>query len=231
MRAGAMGRAVLATAAGGLGAVLLAGPAAAHVEVSADKPQAGAREVNLTFVGEAESSTAGIASERVVLPEGISPQDVTLVKAPTGWKLTTSADGFTVEGRALPVGEDATFVVQIAQLPPDAGKLAFKTVETYGDGEVVRWIEIPREGAAEPQRPAPTLVVRAAPTPSAAQPTTPAPATTAPATTAPASSSTPSAPADEEEPATRWPLWLGGLAVLAVAAGAVLIWRRRGAAG
>jgi uncharacterized protein YcnI len=144
-----------------LGALILgatvATPAWAHVEVSADRPQAGARNVTLTFKGEAESRTAGITSERVVLPAGITPQDATLVRAPAGWKLAATQDGFTVAGRALPVGDDATFSVTIAQLPTDATELAFKTVETYADGKVSRWIEVPTAGDTEPDNPAPVL--------------------------------------------------------------------------
>lgn len=225
MRARVNAQVATVLAVGAVGLVALASPAAAHVEVSADTSQAGAPNVTLTFVGEAESDSAGIASERVVLPAGIKPQDVTLVKAPAGWKLTANPDGFTVAGRALPVGKDATFAVKVAQLPADATKLAFKTVETYGDGKIVRWIEIPQEGAEEPDNPAPMLTVRAAATPPAAEPTTPAPTTAAPALSA-APTTAQAAPSSNADDATRWPLWVGGVA-LAVVAGAVLILRRR----
>jgi hypothetical protein len=86
-------RMLVAVSAGVLGAALTAGPAFAHVEVEADKTQAGARDVTLTFNGEAESATAGIRSERIVLPAGVAPGDVSLVKAPRGWKFTAAADG------------------------------------------------------------------------------------------------------------------------------------------
>ncbi|MGO4423121.1 DUF1775 domain-containing protein, partial [Streptomyces sp. MCAF7] len=44
---------------------------------------------------------------------------------------------------------------------PDAKQIAFKTVETYSDGEVSRWIELPR-GGDEPEQPAPVLKLKAA---------------------------------------------------------------------
>jgi uncharacterized protein YcnI len=227
MRARMHGRVATVLAAGALGLVALAGPAAAHVEVSADTPQAGARNVTLTFVGEAESSRAGIASERVVLPAGITPQDVALVKAPAGWKLTANPDGFTVAGSALPVGQDATFAVTVAKLPVDATKLAFKTVETYGDGKVSRWIEIPQEGAAEPDNPAPMLTVRAAAMPPGADPGTPAPAPTAAGPSA-APTTAQAASSSKAEDGTWWPLWVaGGVAVVVVAGAVALILRRR----
>ena len=72
------------SALAGVGVLALAGPALAHVEVSANKTTAGATDVTLTFSGEAENDAAGIKSERVVLPAGIAPADVSLVKAPAG---------------------------------------------------------------------------------------------------------------------------------------------------
>jgi hypothetical protein len=44
--------------AGLAGAVVLDRPARAHVEVEADDARAGARDVTVTFTGEAESTTA-----------------------------------------------------------------------------------------------------------------------------------------------------------------------------
>ena len=154
-------------------ALVLASPASAHVEVSADNPQAGARNVTVTFTGEAESTTGGIASEQVILPAGIAAPDVRLAKAPAGWTLTATADGFTVAGAALPVGDDAVFSITITQLPANATELVFKTLETYSDGEVSRWIEVPEAGKPEPDNPAPVLKLTpaAAPVTSSTAPT------------------------------------------------------------
>jgi Domain of unkown function (DUF1775) len=213
----------------GLGVLVLAGPAAAHVEVSADKKQAGASDVTLSFRGEAENDSAGIRSERVVLPEGIAPEAVTLVKAPSGWAFTRTGDGFTVGGKALRTGTDAAWQVKIAKLPDGVTRLPFKTLETYGDGQISRWIEVPEEGAAEPDNPAPMITLRPGPAtaPSAA------PVSSAPGT-APAGS-TPSAPATVDAgPAARtsddgtgtWWVWIV-VAVLVLGGGAVVLARRR----
>lgn len=35
--------------------------------------------------------------------------------------------------------------------------MTFKTLQTYSDGKVVRWIEEPKAGQAEPENPAPVL--------------------------------------------------------------------------
>ncbi|MEE1798428.1 DUF1775 domain-containing protein [Streptomyces sp. JV176] len=170
-----------------------AGTAYAHAEVTADKPQALAEDVTLSFISEAESSSAGFTQLRVVLPQGIAPDDVSLADGPEGWKLKTVQDGYTVEGPALPAGTDAEHKIKVRQLP-ESNEIAFKTVETYSDGEVSRWIEIP-SGAEEPQQPAPVLKLKAA-APGAA-PTSPSPATSAPP------SATDSAPSSTETPGPK----------------------------
>lgn len=185
--------------AAGLGVLVagaLAAPASAHVEVEADKPQAGATNVTITFTGEAESTTASIVSEQIVLPAGIPADAVTLGKAPAGWKMTPSAEGITIGGTGLKVKQDAVYSIVVAQLPSDAAQLSFKTLETYSNGEVARWIEIPQAGQPEPENPAPTLKLTGATsaTPSASAAETPSssaaetPSSPAPATQAAAQS-------------------------------------------
>ncbi|MEU4484421.1 DUF1775 domain-containing protein [Streptomyces purpurascens] len=141
-------------------ALTATGTASAHAEVEADKPQALAENVTLAFVSEAESDSAGFTRLRVVLPEGIAPADVTLAEAPEGWKLKPGGDGYTIGGPALGTGVDAEHKIKVRRLP-DAAELAFKTVETYSDGEVSRWIELPA-GDTEPAQPAPVLKLKAA---------------------------------------------------------------------
>lgn len=220
-------RVVVAVSTGVLAAGLIGGPALAHVEVKADNARAGAENVTLTFTGEAESATAGIASERVVLPAGLAPGDVTLVKAPGGWKFTTAADGFTVAGKALGKGQDAVFAVRVARLPTDAATLSFKTLETYGDGEVVRWIDLPEAGQPEPDHPAPTITLQGAAKPSPSAPSSAAAAPASPAATTGAATGAAAA-----EPATRksssaagW--WVLVAVVVVIALTGVLLWRRR----
>jgi hypothetical protein len=108
---------------------------------------------------------------------------VHLKQAPSGWTFTPETDGFTVAGPALPVGTDAVWSVTIDKLPADAAELLFKTIETYGDGEIVRWIDEPQAGPARAGSiPAPSVklapaarVARPVPTPSATVASTPAP--------------------------------------------------------
>ncbi|QNP69600.1 DUF1775 domain-containing protein [Streptomyces roseirectus] len=179
-------------AAGAL-VVIGAQSAAAHVEVKADNPRALAKDVTLTLSAESESASAGIAELRVVLPKGIAPADVSFESGPKSWALSATSDGFRVKGAPLPVGEDVEVAVAVKQLP-DAEELVFKTLQTYGDGKVDRWIELDEHGATEEEgdhshsgNPAPVLKLRAAaletspaPTPSAPTPSTPAPASDSP---------------------------------------------------
>ncbi|GLW73343.1 hypothetical protein Kpho02_56420 [Kitasatospora phosalacinea] len=144
-----------------LGLVLgAAGAAAAHVEVDSSTAQALAVDAQVAFSAEGESSTAGIADVKVVLPGGLAPADVTLVKAPDGWALTPTADGYAVAGPSLAPGAAAEWTVKVRQLP-DTDSLVFKTLVDYSDGHTDRWIELPQNGS-KPEHPAPTLALRPA---------------------------------------------------------------------
>ena len=202
----------------GLGILASAGPAAAHVEVSADKNRAGAADVTLTFHGEAENPS-GIKSERVVLPEGIAPESVTAVKLPSGWTFTANDDGFVVGGKALASGQDAEWKVKVAKLPEGETRLSFKTLETYADGEVSRWIEIQEKGEDEPENPAPLITLKPGPS------TAPTPPTSS-AAAVPTGPATIQAEPVADEGSDTWWIWV--LAVLVVAGGAgFLLIRRR----
>ena len=204
---------------------LFGSPAWAHVEVSADKPQAGATNVTVTFTSEAESASAGIASEQVTLPAGITTDQVRLANGPAGWVLSPEPNGFKVGGPALPVGTDAQVSVVITALPATATELMFKLIETYSDGTIVRWIDETQAGQPEPDHPAPILKL------AAAAPGT-VPTTTAPVATATEPPATTSAPvADNTDTSgndgSMW--WLIGAGiVVVVAVAAALLVRRRG---
>ncbi|MEU6031124.1 DUF1775 domain-containing protein [Streptomyces tauricus] len=228
------------TGAAALTAVLaLAGPAAAHAEVEADKAQALAENVTLTFVSEAESASGGFREVRVVLPEGIAPADVSLGKAPKGWRLKVTDDGYVVGGPALKTGVDAEYQVRVRQLP-DADEVAFKTVETYSDGEISRWIELPKDGQ-EAEQPAPLLKLKAAapgatpvaPSPSASPTPSPTPSAAASTTTATADASTAAEAGEKkDDDGSSTGLLVGGAiaAVLVLGGGAWWLTKRRASA-
>jgi hypothetical protein len=144
----AIGRAAVLTAVGLVGLGISGAPAFAHVEIDADN--VGAAGATITFNAEAESETAGIDGLRTFLPAGITPASVSLGSGPPGWKLTRTADGFTVSGQALRPKEAARYSVIIKALPQGVQRFSMKTVQHYSDGKVDRWID---ETATDPEAP------------------------------------------------------------------------------
>ncbi|MFI6008682.1 DUF1775 domain-containing protein [Streptomyces sp. NPDC051243] len=220
--------------------LLTAVPAAAHVEVEADKAQALAENVELTFVAESESATAGITELRVVLPEGIAPADVTYGEGPKGWKFTANDDGYTVKGPAVKTGEDAEYSVVVRQLP-DAKELAFKTLQTYSDGKVDRWIELGEASGGGHGNEAPVLELKAAapgakpvsPSPTESESPSAAPTPTATAEETDASPSPQAADTEKDDDgglsAGAWTGIVAAIVVVAAAVGFAVV-RRRGSA-
>ncbi|MEV0225559.1 DUF1775 domain-containing protein [Streptomyces sp. NPDC050704] len=227
-------RLTVAAATATTAVLLTAVPAAAHVEVESDNAQALAENVELDFSAASESATAGITELRVVLPEGIAPSEVAFGEGPKGWRFTATDDGYTVKGPAVKTGEDAEYSVVVRQLP-DVKELAFKTLQTYSDGKVDRWIELGKADAGGHGNEAPVLKLKAAapgakpagpspgksPSPSASP--TPAPEET------PASSTPQAADTEKDDGGLSAVAWTGILATILVAAAAVLFAvRRRG---
>jgi len=218
-------RSILAAGLAGLAAaVLVATPASAHTEVEIEPARAGAANAVVTITAEAENDGAGITSVQVFLPEGIAPADVTLVSGPSGWRMSTDADSYTVSGRALSVGADARHRVRVRQLPTDP-IIYFKVLVTYSDDRVDRWIELPSSANPTPENPAPGVRLAGG----VSRPPTPPP-TSAPATSEPPAVTTAAAPTTTASPAGGGNglligLILAGLAVAGVTA--FLLLRRR----
>ena len=66
------------------------------------------------------------------------------------------------------------FEVSVGPLPEDVDSLTFKALQTYSDGEVVRWIEEAAPGGADVERPAPVLKLTKAADTATTAATTPA---------------------------------------------------------
>ncbi|TDC61838.1 DUF1775 domain-containing protein [Streptomyces hainanensis] len=196
----ALRRAAVAASAAVAAVLLTATPSLAHVEVEADTPQALAENVTLSFLAESESASEGITELRVVLPEGIAPRDVTYVEGPEGWEFTATDDGYTVAGPAVAAGEGAEYAVAVRQLP-DAEELVFKTLQTYEDGRIDRWIELDAADSGGHGNEAPRLALEpAAPGATPVEPVDEAPADEDSAAAAPEAETTPETePAESEE--------------------------------
>jgi periplasmic copper chaperone A len=95
------------------------------------------------------------------LPATVKVGDVTLTKAITTVTWTATAGG-------IPPNDFDEFSLSVGKLPDNVDSLSFPAVQTYSDGEVVKWADVAKDGAAEPEHPAPTLKLAAAITPVAA---------------------------------------------------------------
>ncbi len=136
---------------------MLAGPAWAHVQVTATPGSPGATDATLKITAAGESGTAGTSKLDVVADPAIPADQVTLTTGPTGWTLTRGTDGgFTLSGPALAKGDEADISLKVKQLP-NAPQVTFKVIQTYSDGQVVRWIELPGPDGAAPDNPAPIV--------------------------------------------------------------------------
>jgi len=171
-------RMLLTAALSSLFVFILAGPALAHVTVNPDEaPQGSFQE--LTFRVPNERDDASTTKVEVNFPPDHPIASVS-VRPLAGWtakvdkvKLATplkSDDGEVTEavgkvtwsGGKINPGEYQGFAISAGPLPEGVDKLEFKTLQTYSNGEVVRWIQSTPEGGEEPENPAPTLTLTAA---------------------------------------------------------------------
>ncbi|MGP4007991.1 YcnI family copper-binding membrane protein [Streptomyces sp. 4N124] len=76
-------------------------------------------------------------------------------------KITWTATG-TGTDKGIQPGFFQKFPVSMGALPEDTDELTFKALQTYSNGDVVRWIEEQQEGQEEPENPAPVLTLSAA---------------------------------------------------------------------
>lgn len=171
--------AALAVVTAVAGVLLAAGSAAAHVTVHPDSYAKGATDGLLTFRVPDEDAKASTTQVQVYLPTD-HPVLGVLVRAHDGWtpKVTTTKlktpvktdDGtitdavseITWTGGKIGPGQFEDFDVAFGQLPDDTAALTFKTLQTYDDGKVVRWIEEAGQGDADPENPAPVLKLTSA---------------------------------------------------------------------
>jgi periplasmic copper chaperone A len=173
VRARALPRAVGVGSVAAAAVLLLAGPALAHISVTPDSALAGSAAV-LTFHVPNEEAHADTTKVDVQVPTA-HPIAQLLVKPVPGWTISvrtvtlakpiTTDDGqFTQAvseviwsgGRIVP-GQFQDFTVSADPLPAGVSQLAFKAIQTYSNGDVVRWIDLPQPGQPAPDHPAPVL--------------------------------------------------------------------------
>lgn len=188
-------RRVLITGALAAGVVLAgAGAASAHVTVHPDSYPKGAEDGTITFRVPNEEDNANTTKLDVYFPAA-QPIPSVLVSPVPGWTakiksvtlktpiktddgtITDAVSEITWTGGKIAPGQYQDFTVAFGQLPTTGSQLVFKALQTYSDGNIVRWIDLQQPGQDEPAHPAPTLqLTAAAPDDGSDAATTPAPA-------------------------------------------------------
>jgi uncharacterized protein YcnI len=165
--------------------LILAGTASAHVSVQPQGEAAKGGYATINFKVPNERDDASTTKFELNFPTdhplaSVMPQPV------PGWKIdvtksklakpldmhgqkineAVSKVTWTAEGSkndlGIRPGEFQQFPLSVGQLPEDADQLVFKAIQTYDNKEVVRWIEEQKDGAEEPESPAPVLKLTAA---------------------------------------------------------------------
>ena len=153
---------------------LLATPAFAHVTVNPSEANQGGY-TKVAFRVPNETDNALTTQIEVVIPTDHPIASVSVRPHP-GWSYTvektklttpiTTDDGNKVEeavskitwkGGSIKPGEFDEFEVSMGPLPDSVDSITFKVLQTYSNGDIVRWIDEAAPGAKEPDHPAPVL--------------------------------------------------------------------------
>jgi uncharacterized protein YcnI len=99
----------------------------------------------------------------------ITVRTVTLAKpvVTDDGRFTQAVSEVIWSGGSIAPGQFQDFAVSADPLPQGVSFLAFKTIQTYSNGDVVRWIDLPQPGQPPPDHPAPLLTLTTAATASA----------------------------------------------------------------
>ncbi len=168
--------AVTVTAAVVMAATAL--PASAHVSVSPTSlPKGSTAELTFKVPNEEANATTTEVQLQIptahpiaqVLPKQIPGWTVTVKTTTLATPLKTDDGTFTTAvseidwtGGNIPAGQYQDFQISVDPLPTDTGQLVFKAVQTYSNGDIVRWIDLAQAGQPEPDHPAPVLTLTAA---------------------------------------------------------------------
>jgi uncharacterized protein YcnI len=137
--------------------LLIAAPAWAHVEVSPEEAPRGSA-ATLTFSVPNEEDTAATVKIELIIPSQLPIATITPGDAPAGWTAAVGTDRVTWSGGKLTGEQEKDFAIHVSALPSGSvDELVFKALQTYDNGDVVRWIDETPPGGAEPEHPAPVL--------------------------------------------------------------------------
>jgi periplasmic copper chaperone A len=157
--------------------VASAAAAGAHVTIVPSSAAKGGFEI-LSFSVPNERDNVNTTAVEVDFPVK-NPIPSVSVKPMTGWTITTESSPlakpiqtdegtvteavtkvtWTATAGGLEPGQFDLFTISAGPLPTKPNKLTFKALQTYSNGEVVRWIEPVVKGTPEPEFPAPALTL------------------------------------------------------------------------
>jgi uncharacterized protein YcnI len=168
-RVGIVGAATTATL------LLFAGPALAHITVTPDSVAAGSTDV-LTFHVPNEEAKADTVKVDVQIPTD-HPIALLLVEPPPGWtasvktvalakpivtddgKFTQAVSEVTWSGGKIAPGQFQDFSISADPMPTGESQVTFKAIQTYSNGDIVRWIDLTQPGQPDPEHPAPSVAL------------------------------------------------------------------------
>jgi uncharacterized protein len=145
------------------GAAAKGGYAVVNFKVPNERDDASTTKVEVTFPADHPLAS--------VMPQKLDGWNVKVTKSKLDKPLTLHGQKideavtkvtWTADGKGIATGFFQKFPLSIGALPEDTDELVFKAVQTYSNDEVVRWIEPQKEGAEEPENPAPVLALSAA---------------------------------------------------------------------
>jgi uncharacterized protein YcnI len=169
--------AAVALAAAAVGTFASASPASAHVTVDPTTAVQGGF-ARLAFRVPTESDSASTTKVEVFLPENAPVPSVSTMPV-AGWTVSVQRRklGTPIEVHGAPVDEVVSTITwtaaggggirpgQFLEFPvsmgplPTVDRMVLKTLQTYSDGTIVRWIDEPVASGEEPEHPAPVLAL------------------------------------------------------------------------
>ena len=170
-------RTLLLSTVSAIAALAIASPALAHIDPDPTEAQAGST-LSVAFTVEHGCDGSPTIQLDMRLPEGVtdaSPDPI------AGWEGSIDADVVTFVGGPLPDNEEGTFSVTMTLPPTPDTTIYFPFVQRCEVGEI-RWNAIPTD--AEPEEPAPAMLLTGPVATTTAPPPTTTPASTTPSTTA-----------------------------------------------
>jgi uncharacterized protein YcnI len=171
----ALSRAAIVGLTATAGIALFAIPALAHITITPSSAPPGSAAV-LTFHVPNEESKADTTKVDVQIPTG-HPIAQLLVQPVQGWTISVKTitlakplvtdDGSFSQavseviwsGGKIAPGQFQDFSISADPLPQGVTQLTFKAIQTYSNGDVVRWIDVSQPGQPEPDHPAPVLTL------------------------------------------------------------------------